>query len=456
MPELPKLQHEIRDPVHNFIQVSSDERRLLDSRPLQRLRRIHQLALTELVYPGAAHTRFEHSLGTMHMATQVFDVVTQPLNVTDYIRQVIAEVSDQVTLGYWRSVLRAAALCHDLGHLPFSHAAEHRLLPDDWDHERLSKELILSPELAELWGSMVPPLNPDHVVKLAVGKRKAPELEFSLWEEILSEIIVGDAFGADRMDYLLRDSHHAGVAYGRFDHHRLVGTLRILPSAPRDREDEGGELPLALGVEQGGLHAAEALLLARYFMFAQVYLHPIRRVYDLHLIDFLSEWLDGGRFSVNLEDHLAMTDSEVLTAINDAGKNENAPGHDPARRIVRREHFKLLYQRTPEEGRRNPAVVEVITRAGEAEFGPGSVIGDEPEDTRKPPDFPVLTPDRLVVSSDALSDVLNHMPVIRLGYAFIRPDLVGKGREWLKANREELTSAPEAEENPEEEGERHE
>lgn len=99
-----------------------------------------------------------------------------------------------------------AALCHDIGHLPFSHAAEDTLLPPSWNHERLSRLLIESDEMKSIWKNMVPPLEPEHVVKLALGARKARDLQFSKWEAILSEIIVGDSFGVDRIDYLLRDS----------------------------------------------------------------------------------------------------------------------------------------------------------------------------------------------------------------------------------------------------------
>lgn len=224
-----KHTHEFRDPIHTFISVRTDERRVIDSRPFQRLRNIHQLALTYLVYPGATHKRFEHSLGVMELASRIFDVVTSPQNVFhDTVRNIIP---DEEGRRYWKAVLRMAALCHDIGHLPFSHAAEAELLPANYDHERLTKELIYSEEMRQIWNSMTPPLRADDIVKLAVGAKKAFPLQLSTWEAILSEIIVGDAFGADRMDYLLRDSYHAGVQYGTFDQHRLINTLRILPAS---------------------------------------------------------------------------------------------------------------------------------------------------------------------------------------------------------------------------------
>ena len=232
VPTAMKHSHEFRDPIHTFISVRSNERKVIDSRPFQRLRHIHQLALSYLVYPGATHKRFEHSLGVMDVASRIFDVVTNPENI--YENSVREIIPDREARSYWRSVLRMAALCHDVGHLPFSHAAEKELLPDDYDHERLTKELISSEEMQILWASMRPPLTADHIVKLAVGAKGAVPLELDIWETILAEIIIGDAFGADRMDYLLRDSYHAGVAYGTFDHHRLISSLRILPKQYED------------------------------------------------------------------------------------------------------------------------------------------------------------------------------------------------------------------------------
>ncbi|OPX87103.1 MAG: deoxyguanosinetriphosphate triphosphohydrolase-like protein [Pelotomaculum sp. PtaB.Bin104] len=128
-----KLYHEIRDPVHVFIKLDNDERKVLNSYPFQRLRHIHQLAMSYLVYPGATHMRFEHSLGVMELAGRVFDVVTNAVNIHSTVKELISEISDNNKIGYWRRALRMAALCHDLGHLPFSHAAEKELLPEGWD-----------------------------------------------------------------------------------------------------------------------------------------------------------------------------------------------------------------------------------------------------------------------------------------------------------------------------------
>src|SRR5438477_9425829 len=111
-----KYLHEIRDPVHVFVRLDSDERRVLNSAPFQRLRYIHQLALTYLVYPGATHRRFEHSLGVMELAGRVYDIVTNPGNIFHESVREIVPVPGSHDLTYWRRALRMAALCHDIGH----------------------------------------------------------------------------------------------------------------------------------------------------------------------------------------------------------------------------------------------------------------------------------------------------------------------------------------------------
>lgn len=431
-----KHVHEIRDPIHVFVRLDSDERKVLDSRPFQRLRHIHQLALTYLLYPAATHKRFEHSLGVMELAGRVFDVVTNPANVTDEIRKALPEVDQPNKLQYWRRVLRMAALCHDMGHLPFSHAAEKDLLPEGWDHERLTRNIIEGPEMRSIWDDVTPPMRAMDVVKLAIGPRKAKDLVFSNWEAILAEIIVGDAFGVDRMDYLLRDSHHAGVAYGRFDHFRLVDTLRILASG------EGNSFQPTLGVEEGGLHSAEALLLARYYMYSQVYFHPIRRVYDIHLKDFLAADLPGGKFKTDLESHLEMTDNEVNGRILIAARDTVAQGHDAASRMVRHHHFKVLYQRHPDDVRINPEAGRAIFEAARARFSDRNVRHDSYTQKREPVLFPVHCKDGSVVTADKLSEVLQHLPMVVVDFVFIEPDLLKEATAWLQASREQIIQAP--------------
>lgn len=438
-----KHLHEIRCPIHVFVRLDSDERAVLDSRPFQRLRHIHQLALTYLIYPAATHKRFEHSLGVMELAGRVFDVVTNPSNVTDAIRGELPELLQPDKLAYWRRVVRMAALCHDMGHLPFSHAAEKELLPEGWDHERLTRDIIRGDEIGTIFTKMRPPLVAEDVEKLAVGPRKAKNLTFTTWETILSEIIVGDSFGVDRMDYLLRDSYHAGVSYGRFDHYRLIDTLRILPAG-----SEENAVP-ALGVEEGGLQSAEALLLGRYYMYLQVYFHSVRRIYDIHLKDFLEAWLDGGKFPTDIESHLKITDNNVNAAIYDAAIDPTAKGHDAARRIARHDHFKVLYQRDPDDVQINPYAGHAVYEAAKAKFGPENVRHDGPVENKeeKPKKertsfFPVLCRGDRIVDSGKLSDVLRSLPTVKWDFVFINPDLLVAARAWLKENRAQLIRPP--------------
>ena len=387
------------------------------------------------MYPGATHKRFEHSLGVMELASRVFDVVTNPANVTDEIRNLLEPISASDQLRYWRRVLRMAALCHDVGHLPFSHSTE-RLLPHGWDHERLTREIISSNEMEAIWQSTTPPLRTEDVVKLAVGPKKDDDLNFNDWEAILSEIIVGDAFGVDRMDYLLRDSHHAGVAYGKFDHYRLIDTLRILPKRQSD-EEEGSQEPV-LGVEEGGIQSAEALMLARYFMYSQVYWHPVRRSYDIHLEDFLKKWLRDSCFSTNLEDHLKITDNEITAAIRKAARTDDTRGHLHACRIVHRKHFKRLYGRNPDDVQVNPESGNAIFGPLCAEFGKDHFRHDCYYQRGGAPDFPVLLRDGRRVSSLSISAVLETLPILSVDFIYADRLIFIDADSWLKTNRQEI------------------
>lgn len=428
--------HEIRDPIHVFIKLDSTERKVLDSRPFQRLRHIHQLAMTYLVYPGATHKRFEHSLGVMELASRVFDVITNPYNILSEIRDSLPEITNEKAKSYWRQVLRMAALCHDIGHLPFSHAAEKELLPEGWNHERLTRELIISPEMQTIWNSLIPPIRTDDIVKLAIGPKEISNLDFTDWETILSEIISGDAFGVDRIDYLLRDSYHTGVTYGKFDHYRLIDTLRILPVAQAKEENKSCEP--TLGVEVGGIQSAEALLLARYFMFSQVYLHPVRRIYDIHLKDFLCEWLENGKFSTKPADHLSLTDNEIIAALRGVCNDKDNAGFEHADRIINRKHFKLLYQRNPEDLVINPDAAKAIFSAAIEKFGKDKVKLDVYKKGSGSLDFPVLLTDEIVVSALALSKTLTYLPEAAIDCVFIRPDIREQAINWIKKNRNDI------------------
>ena len=272
----------IYDSVHGFIYFSSLERDLIDSYVFQRLHYLRQLGVTYLVYPGATHTRFEHSLGVMHVSSQIFDQIMRKYK----------KPLDDLFLAYWRQVVRFAALCHDLGHLPFSHTAENIVLGEK-GHELWTLKLIESDFLRSIWGHFQADFPKENVlediIKVSLGEghltKKRANSEFTSWQRVLSQIITGDFFGADRIDYLLRDSRATGVSYGLFDYQQLIETLCILPCSHQDQ----GEL-LTLGIEENGVAACEALLLARYFMHRRVYQYPSVRTYSFHMARFIKQF----------------------------------------------------------------------------------------------------------------------------------------------------------------------
>ena len=288
----------ICDPVHGFIRFGALEQKLIDSAPFQRLRYIHQMGTAYLVYPGATHTRFEHSLGVMELAGRIYTTLTAPHN------QVVSLNKSPEELSYWLLILRLAALCHDLGHLPFSHTAEKSLLPDG-GHEQMTLALIRSPELRPIWCAIGPRAE-DDVVKLAVAE---PHYPLNPWERVLSQVITEDNFGADRIDYLIRDGHYTGVGYGHFDYHQLIDSLRIL----------GIDSTLTLGVTASGIQSVESLWIARYMMYARVYHHAKVRVYSNHMRSFMNRHYRN-LLKTDVVDYVRHTDYTLLTALSAAAE----------------------------------------------------------------------------------------------------------------------------------------
>ena len=429
-----KILHEIRDPIHTFIRIDQQERAVVDSRPVQRLRHIHHLAMSYMVYPGATHRRFEHSLGVMELAGRVYDIVTDEKNLNHEIKDLFPELRNEDQRRYWRRVLRMAALCHDIGHLPFSHAAES-LLPEGLSsHEQLTKLLIESDEMQEIWRSQRPVLVAEDIVKLALGKKEYPEGNFTDWEAILSEIIVGDSFGVDRIDYLLRDSHHAGVAYGRFDHHRLIDTLRILPQ-PQAGNGEDRSVEPWLGVQEGGIHSTEALILARYFMYSQVYFHPVRKIYDIHLQDFLLEFLPSGKFPHDINELLSYTDNKVLAEMQSIAECSDRGGHFHAVRIMKRKHFKQVYEYNPSDISGGQHVGRRLYDAIEREFGGNNVrCFSKDIAPSKGAEFPVMMRDGRVLSSLQKSQVLNQIPPFKIFNIYSDDPVREKVKEFIEKN----------------------
>ena len=330
----PHRKYEIRCPVHGFIQIDDWEREIIEQPAFQRLRRIRQLAWTDLVYPGAMHTRFEHSLGVMHTATWLYDSIVSKSG--DLLKEELAYY--QQGLDRDRRLVRLAALLHDVGHAPFSHSSEE-LFPrkrgaERFVHEDYSAAIIRNELRTAIEGHVLSAnagFKADDVAALIEGGAAAGRAVF--WRDLIT-----GQMDADRMDYLIRDSHHIGVHYGRCDLRRLISSVIAIPP---DKENPHPRL----GIEEGGWHAAEALVLARYFMFTQVYFHKTRVAYDIHLREALKEILPGGLFpkpaGAGLREFLWWDDWRVMGLIGRGRAGEHG------RRIMERNHYRKIYH-TPE------------------------------------------------------------------------------------------------------------
>ena len=245
-----------RDPIHGNLTIPDPLiLDLIDTFEFQRLRRIRQLGSCSLVFHGAEHSRFQHALGTMWLMNQVLH---------RWNEEGLLRLAPEI-----RKAALAAALLHDVGHGPFSHALEHTFV--GLDHERLGHAIITGP-LAEVLKSHN--CNPDDVVAL---------LSNTYPEPVLCELLSGQ-LDVDRMDYLQRDSVYTGVKYGLFDSERILSTLVPLKvSLHHDDLFTQTRDGLVLAIDPKGILAVEEFLFSRYFMYWQVYLHRAVRAAELML-----------------------------------------------------------------------------------------------------------------------------------------------------------------------------
>jgi HD superfamily phosphohydrolase len=228
----------VRDPLWNNIRLDRAAMRLVDSPVLQRLRYIRQLGLAYLVYPGASHSRFEHALGTYHLARRTLALLDE--------RGELSRVDASEC-----AVIRSAALLHDVGHYPYSHALEEIGAPH---HEQIAEPLITSGAVADLLRADIGEDGPARVLALIRGRSASP----------LQRLISG-SLDLDKIEYLKRDAFMCGVPYGEIDVDRLLNSLTLLEEPQSDR--------LAVGVLEKGLSALESLLFAKYQMYRNVYWH---------------------------------------------------------------------------------------------------------------------------------------------------------------------------------------
>ena len=228
----------IRDPLWNNIRVDALALQLVDTPVFQRLRYVRQLGLAYLVYPGATHTRFEHALGAYHLARLTISLLDERGEL------------DGVPLED-RAITQAAALLHDVGHYPFSHALEEI---GALHHEEVATPLVLRGQVAEMLTAMLGAGAPERVLALIRGTSGSP----------LQGLISG-SLDLDKIEYLKRDALMCGVPYGEIDVDRLLNSLVLV--------DEPASSRRVIGVLEKGLSALESLLFAKYQMYRNVYWH---------------------------------------------------------------------------------------------------------------------------------------------------------------------------------------
>ena len=316
-----------RDPVHGLIEMKAEDRPiadLIDTLAMQRLRRIKQMGFAWLVYSGAEHSRFGHALGAFHIAQKVTRRLGLPANVARHVK--------------------VAALLHDVGHGPFSHAWEHVF--GGHDHER--------------WGARIATEDPELRAALETLEPGLPETLRTFWgkgyQPHFARKLVSSQLDVDRLDYLLRDGHYSGAGYATYDLAWIIHAIQIA------QVREGHE-DLVIDYRRG-MYAVEQYLFARSYMYAQVYHHKTVRAAEWMFIKTLERFAQLARASaepagleiagrmargtaVAVDDYLRLHDISITVALDRWAGIDGAPAEDPvlhdlANRLVRRHLFKTF------------------------------------------------------------------------------------------------------------------
>lgn len=318
-----------RDPVHGLVEMKGDDRpiaELCETFAMQRLRRIKQMGFAWLVYPGAEHSRFGHALGAFHIAQRV----THRLELDPVLSRHV----------------KIAALLHDIGHGPFSHAFEHVF--SGHDHER--------------WGARIASEDPEMVEALETLEPGLPQTLLRFWgkdyKPHFARKLVSSQLDVDRLDYLLRDGHYSGAGYATYDLDWIIHAIQV-------KSIRGGEDPLDLVVDyRRGMYAVEQYLFARSYMYAQVYHHKTVRAAEWLFIKTLERFAELARrgeepagfeigaqmargATVPVSEYLKLHDVSLTTALDRWAGIEGSRAVDPvlfdlSNRLVRRRLFKTF------------------------------------------------------------------------------------------------------------------
>ncbi|MGC8495623.1 MAG: HD domain-containing protein [Candidatus Micrarchaeia archaeon] len=280
----------VRDPIYHDIELDDTAIKIIEEPSMQRLRYIRQNGFSYLVYIGANHTRFEHSLGTMH--------ATQEL---------------QEAIGDERQELALAGLLHDIGHGPFSHTSE-RIIKKylKKDHEGIGKEIIKGTEISDIIANSTASLK--GVLGYFDGKGGYE--------------IVGGTIGSDRIDYLLRDSYYTGVAYGMIDYHRIKSKIASYKGK--------------MAIHEQGVTASESLLIARYFMFKNVYMHHANIIADRMFEKAVEKAIESGKLSA--KEFSRMDDESAMHFLLNDKSSSVIAARLHSRRLFKRAFYGEIYK----------------------------------------------------------------------------------------------------------------
>ena len=299
-----KIYLDIIDPIHDFIRVYQHELSIIDNPVFQRLRRIRQLSGAHLTYPSAQHTRFEHSLGVMHIAGQAGHTLSE--------KGILQ--SDDI------EILRLAGLLHDIGHGPFSHLFEEIIQEKKTSHEDFGKEIILNSEIG------------DSLSKNGFDKKLVTSVAFGNSKlQYMNEIVSG-VLSADMMDYLLRDGYFTGAEHAKIDHKRIPQSLDIYQKK--------------LALERSALYSFESMMHSRYQMFKAVYFHKTVRAAEVMLIEALRLSDDEFGFTtLNLDEFVKLTDEYVLSTLISSESPKLKRARELAQDYQNRKLLKCVYER---------------------------------------------------------------------------------------------------------------
>ena len=299
-----KNYSDIIDPIHDFIRVYDHELQIIDNPIFQRLRRIRQLSGAHLTYPAAQHTRFEHSLGVMHIASQA----GQALKEKELLK------SDDI------EILRVAGLLHDIGHGPFSHLFEEIIQKKKISHEDFGKNIILNSSIGDI------------ITKNGYDKKLITKIAFGDSKyQYLNEIVSG-YLSADMMDYLLRDGYFTGAEHAKIDHKRLTQSLDVHKKK--------------LALEKSALYSFESMMHSRYQMFKAVYFHKTVRSAEVMLLEALRLSDDEFGFtSFNIDEFVKLTDEYVLSLLLTSKSSKLRRARQFAEDYQNRNLLKCVYER---------------------------------------------------------------------------------------------------------------